>query len=37
MENPRNTADIIKITMEYHRPAMAVVIDSIKRKKLRVK
>jgi len=37
MENPRKIADIIKIIIEYHRPSIAVIIDSTKRKKLRIK
>ena len=36
MENPRKIADIIKIIIEYHRPSIAVIIDSTKRKKLRI-
>ena len=36
MENPRKIADIIKIIIEYHRPSIAVIMDSTKRKKLRI-
>jgi hypothetical protein len=37
IEKPRKATDIIKMKIEYQRPATAVIMDNMKRTKLRIK